>query len=131
MEIENLGGITECIVYLFFRPDVECAFGSLHMPAISARGYRAVGFLRGKKAAVFRRHGGSDVIKDVARDHFVLLVFWDLERIEIREGELRLVEKLFFEVRHLPVTINRITMKPTPDVIVHPACSHLAQRKQR
>jgi hypothetical protein len=29
MKIKKIGGIRECIVDLFFRPNIECAFGCL------------------------------------------------------------------------------------------------------
>ena len=60
-----------------------------------------------------------------------MLIFCDLEGVEIGDGELRLVVKHFLEVRHVPVTINRVTMKPAADVIVHSARSHFAQCEQR
>src|SRR5437667_6069848 len=60
-----------------------------------------------------------------------MLIFCDLEGVKIGDGELRLVVKHFLEVRHVPVTINRVTMKPAADVIVHSASSHFAQREQR
>ena len=93
--------------------------------------YRAVGIFGGEKTAFFRRHVASDVIENVARDCFVLLIFCDLESVEIGDGELRLIVKHFLEVRHVPVTIDRVTMKPAADVIVHSARSHFAQREQR
>src|SRR4030095_10533877 len=33
-------------------------------------------------------------------------------------------------MRHVPVAIHRVTMKSAPDMIVHSARSHFAQRKQ-
>ena len=50
--------------------------------------------------------------------------------VEIGDGELRLVVKHFLEVRHVPVTIDRVTMKPAADVIVHSARSHFAQGEE-
>ena len=67
----------------------------------------------------------------LARERIEVRVAQNLERVEIGDGELRLVVKHFFEVRHVPVTINRVTMKPAADVIVHSARSHFAQREQR
>ena len=45
MEIENLRRISQRIIDLLFRPDIECALGGFGMTAVSARGYRAVGVL--------------------------------------------------------------------------------------
>ena len=73
MEIENLGGIAERGIDLFFRPDVECAFGGLRVAAVSIRGYNGtVGIFGRKKAAFLRCHVAGDVIENVARDRFVL-----------------------------------------------------------
>ena len=51
--------------------------------------------------------------------------------VEVGSSELRLVVKHFLEVRYVPVTINRVTMKSAADMIVHSARSHFAQREQR
>src|SRR5215467_4082038 len=60
-----------------------------------------------------------------------MLISCDLECVEIGDSELRLIVKHFLEVRHVPVTIYRVTMKAAADVIVHSAPSHFAQREQR
>ena len=69
MEIENLRGITERGIDLFFRPDVECPFGILLWAGIADPGYNgAIGIFGGEKAAFLRCHVASDVIENVARD---------------------------------------------------------------
>src|SRR6516225_8312194 len=76
MKIENLRGITERCVDLFFRPDVEYALFCFDMAPISARGYNgAVGVFGGEEPAFFRRHVASDVVENVTRNCFVLLIF--------------------------------------------------------
>src|SRR4029077_6157857 len=55
---------------------------------------------------------------------------YDLKCVEISGCELRLIVKHFLEVRHVPVTSDRVTMKTAADVIVHPAGGHFAQREQ-
>ena len=55
----------------------------------------------------------------------------DLKRIEIGDGELRLIVEHFLEMRHVPITIDRVAMKTATEMIVHPAGSHFAQREQR
>jgi hypothetical protein len=131
MEIENLGGITKRSVDLFFRPDIECAFCCLTVAGIADPGYnRAVGIFGGEESAFLRCHVADDVIENVARDRFVLSISRDLECVEIGDGELRLIVKHLFEMRHVPVAIDRVTMEPTADMIVHSACGHFAQREQ-
>ena len=131
MKIKNLSGITEGRVDFFFGPDIECAFRGLTVAGITDPGYNwAVSIFGREKAAFLRCHVASDVIKDVARDCLVLPVSCDLECVEIGNGELRLIVKHFLEVRHVPVTIDRVTMKTAADVIMHSARCHFAQRKQ-
>ena len=55
----------------------------------------------------------------------------NLDRVEISAGELGLVVKHFFEMRDVPVAIDRVTMEPASDVVVHAAGSHFAQSEQR
>ena len=83
-----------------------------------------------EEAAVFWGHVARDIIQNVARDRFVLSILSDLEGIEIGRRELGLIVKHFFKVRHVPVTIDRVTMKSAANVIVHSASRHFAQRKQ-
>src|SRR6476660_6958011 len=66
MEIENLGRISECIVDLFFRPNIEGAFGGLLVVGSIDSNNAAVSVLGGEKAPFFRRHVASDVIENVA-----------------------------------------------------------------
>src|SRR5204863_511380 len=132
------------------RPNIEYAFGGLLMAGIIDSYNGAVGVLGGEKAAFFRRHVASDVIEDVARNCFELdphrrfrvrlslagerievRIARNLYCVEISVGELRLIVKHFLEVRHVPVTINRVTVKSAANVIVHSACSHFAEREQR
>src|SRR5947209_16703173 len=54
----------------------------------------------------------------------------DLKGVQISDGELRLIVEHFFEVWHVPVTIDRVTVKSAADVIVHSARGHFAKREQ-
>jgi hypothetical protein len=100
--------------------------------AVVDRRYRnwAISIFGREKAAFLRCHVAGYVIKDVARDCFVLRVPRDLVGVEIRNGELCLIIEHFLEVRHVPVTIDRVTMKTAADVIMHSPRGHFAQRKQ-
>src|SRR4029077_16167966 len=132
MEIENLGRITKGSVDLFFRPDIECAFFGLCVAAASASAYnRAIGVFGGEEAAFLRCHVAGYIIKNVARDCFVSLISRDLECVEICDGELGLIVKHLFEMRNVPIAVDRITGKPASDMIMHSASSHFAQREQR
>src|SRR5439155_4363449 len=91
----------------------------------------AVGIFGGKKSAFLRGHVAADVIENVAGDCFILPISRDLVSVEIRDGELRLVIKHFFKVRHVPVTIDGVAVKATADVIVHAAGGHFAQGESR
>src|SRR5437667_11773629 len=93
------------------------------------RRYRnwAVGILSGKESDLFRSHVAGDVIENVARNGFELRIAGDLKRIEIGDGELRLIVEHFLEMRHVPVTIDRVAVKTTAEMIVHPAGGHFAQ----
>ena len=101
------------------------------MAAVSGRGYnRTVGIFGREKAAFLRRHVAGDVIENVARDGFVLPISGNLECVEISDRKLRLIIKHLFEMRHVPVTIDRVTMEAAPDMIMHSTRSHFAQCKQ-
>ena len=92
MEIENLGGITKRSVDLFFRPDIEGAFGGFLVTGIADPCYhRAIGIFGGEESAFLRCHVSRYIIKNVARDCFVFLISRDLECVEICDSELCLI----------------------------------------
>ena len=64
MEIENVSGITEDGVDLFFPPNIKGAFSVLGFAVLE----KAIGIFGGKKSAVLRRHIAGDVFENVARD---------------------------------------------------------------
>src|SRR5882724_2793660 len=131
MKIKNLSNITQRYVDFLFRPDVKDAFCGLAVAGIADPGYNgAISIFGREKAAFLRCHVASDIIKSVARNCLVLPVPRDLVRVEIRNGELCLIVEHFLEVRHVPVTIDRVTMKTAADMIVHSTRRHFAQRKQ-
>src|SRR4051794_31593333 len=72
----------------------------------------AVGIFRGKKSAALRRHIAPDIIERVARDRFEDWLASDLKCFEIGNRQLSLVVEHFFEVRHVPVSIDRIPVEP-------------------
>src|SRR5438132_11664881 len=123
MKIEYLSGVTKCRINLFLSPDIECAF--------SDPGYNwAIGIFCREKSAFLGGHIAGDVVEDIARDRFVLSILCDLKSLEIGGGELCLIVEHFFEMRHVPVTINRVTMKTAADMVGHTCGRHFAQRKQ-
>ena len=128
MEVENLSGIAQHVLDLFFCPNVKRAFGGLCVAAVSARGYNGAVCVFGReKAAFLGCHVAADVIENIPRDCFVLPVPRDLKCIEISDRKLRLVVQHLFEVRHVPVTIDGVTMKSAADMIVHSAGGQFAQ----
>src|SRR5437899_5005628 len=120
MKIKNFCGITQRCVDFFFRPDVEGAFCGLAVAGIANPGYNgAISIFGRERAAFLRYHVASDIIQNVARDGFVLRVSSYLETVKIRNRELCLNVEHILEVRHVPVTIDRVTMKTADDVIMH------------
>ena len=89
-----------------------------------------VGIFGGEEPPVSRRHVAPHVVEDTAGDSFEKRLARDLKCFEISHGQLRLVIKHFFEMRHVPVGIDRVTVKSAADVIVHSARRHFAQGEQ-
>ena len=131
MKIENLGRISECIIDLFLRPDIECTFGILAVTGVADPGYNwAVRIFGREKSAFLRGHVARDVVENITRNRFHLRVVRDLKRVEIDDGELRLIVKHLFEVRHVPVAIDRVAMKAAAQMIVHAASRHFAKGEE-
>src|SRR5205085_468030 len=80
---------------------------------------RAVRILSRIESALRRSHIALDIIKNVARGCCEFRLACDLKRVEISARQLRLVVKHFLEMLHVPVRVDRISMKSTADVIVH------------
>src|SRR5437016_9692424 len=91
---------------------------------------QTVRVFRGKKSTVLGGHVVRDVIQNVARDVGELSILRDLKCVEIRGRKLRLIVKHFFEMRYMPVTIDRVTMKSAAEMIVHSARRHFTEREQ-
>jgi hypothetical protein len=53
-----------------------------------------------------------------------------LESFEIGDGKLRLVVEHFFEMRHVPVAIDRITVEAAAQMVVHATRRHFAEREE-
>src|SRR6266403_4477080 len=100
--------------------------------AVIDRRYRnlAVRILGRKETALLRGHVAPDVIERIARDLFEERFASDLERIEIRGGELGLIVEHFFEMRDVPVGIDGIAVEPAAQMIMHSAGRHLAQSEK-
>src|SRR6266550_195385 len=131
MKIEYLSGVTKRRINLFLSPDIECAFGGPAVAGIADPGYNwAIGIFCGEKSAFLGGHIAGNVVEDIARDRLILSVLCDLKSVEIGGGELCLIVEHFFEMRHVPVTINRVTMKTAADMVVHTAGRHFAQGKE-
>src|SRR4029450_832847 len=126
MKIKDLDGIAKRRVDLFFRPNIERAFSMFRFAMLK----KAVGVFGGKISAFLGCHVASDVIENIACDRFELSILSNLKGIDIGDGELRLIGKHFFEVQYVPVTINRVTMKASAQMIVHSTGSHFTQGKQ-
>src|ERR1700682_5276594 len=64
------------------------------------------------------------------RERIEVRVVRNLKRVKISDRELRLVVEHLFEVRHVPVAIDRVAMKTAAELIVHSAGGHFAQRDE-
>ena len=53
-----------------------------------------------------------------------------MKRFEIGDRQLRLIIKHFFEMRHMPESIDRVTVKPAAQMIVHSTRCHFAEREK-
>src|SRR5438874_9440505 len=91
---------------------------------------KTVGVFSRKKSTVLRGHIASDVIENVARDIGKFSILRDLKRIEVRARELPLIVKHLFEMRDVPIAIDRIAMESAAQMIVHSTRRHLAKREQ-
>ena len=89
-----------------------------------------IGIFRGEKSATWRGHIALDIIKNIPRDRFKYRFTRNLKSLQICDRQLRLVIKHFFEMRNVPVTVDRVTMKPTAEMIVNSTGCHFAQGKQ-
>ena len=128
VEVENFRGRSKRGVDLFLAPDVERALFFVAVAGIDDPGSNdTVGILRGEKASFIRRHIATDVIERIARDFFEERLARDLERFEIRHRQLRLVVEHFFEMRNVPVTVDRIAVEPAAKMIMHAARRHFAE----
>src|SRR5438067_8491773 len=102
------------------------------LTAVIDRRYRnrAVRILSRIESALRRSHIALDIIKNVTRGCCEFRIASDLKRVEISARQLRLVVKHLLEMRHVPARVDRIPMKSTADVIVHPTRRHLSQCQQ-
>src|SRR5438067_12301526 len=101
------------------------------MAGVTDPGYNwAVRVFGGEKSALCRGHVARDVVENIARNRFHLRVVRDLKRIEVSDGKLGLIVKHLFEVRHVPVAIDRVAMKAAAQMIVHAASRHFAKGEE-
>src|SRR5450432_1682907 len=94
-------------------------------------GILAIGILGGKETSFPGGHIACDVIENIANDSFILLVAGDLEGVQIRQRELRLVVEHFLKMRYVPETVDRIPMEAAPEMIVHSTGRHFLKSDEK
>ena len=109
-------------------PDVEDAFLLLLRPG---RIGRALGVLGRIEPAFRPGHRAQDIPERLARDGGKIGPSCDLIRFQAGDGKLRLVVEHLLEMRHAPLAIDRIAVKPSAQVIVDAAGAHLRERLDR
>src|SRR4051794_37791162 len=76
------------------------------------------------------RHVAKDVIEDAASSACILLVTINLDSLEIRGCDLRLVVEHLLEVRNEPALIHGVAMEASGELVVDAALCHLAQSEE-
>ena len=66
----------------------------------------AIGVFGGVEAAVFVGHVAQHVVEDAPGDASKECIVRDLIRLEVRDGELRLVVEHLFEMWHKPALVH-------------------------
>ena len=110
------------------RPHVERA---LRVFAARRAGHGAVRVFRRVESAVRSRELLRHVVENIPRQPSVTFVAARLLHLQRVDRDLCLVVEHFFEVRHKPRRIDRVTVKPAAHVVVNPALRHLPQRVPR
>ena len=99
--------------HLLARPAIEFAFLAF-----------AVGVFSGIESAFRMRHIAQHVADDVARDVGKPRVATGQIGVEIEVHQLRVVIEHFFEMRHEPLSIDRVTMEAAADLVMQTARGH-------
>ena len=94
-------------------------------------GRHAVGILGriepARRVGHVAQHVGERVLGDVEEERLACR----LPRLEIRQRQLGLVVEHLLEMRHAPLGVDRVAVKPAADVIAHAAERHRPQRLGR
>ena len=116
--IEHLGALhTQHALDFIRRPHEE--------PALNPFGVRVGGRV---EAALRRGHLPEDVVQCLAGDAAVVQLPGDLERLDVRARQERVVVEHLLEVGHEPLRVGRVARKPAADLVVHAASGHGVQR---
>ena len=113
----------EYAINFFLCPNVERALSFLDC----VRFRQAVGVLCRVKTTVGRGQVAQDIIQGFPNRSFELRIRCRLKRLGIGHHKLRLVIQHFFEMRHVPSVVYRITMETAAQMIIHSAASHLLE----
>ena len=78
------------------------------------------------KAAARISHLADHIIKRLLCDAARKVVLGHLKEMQIQTRQERIVVEHLLEMRHEPLRVHRVTMKPAAELIVYAAFGHLA-----
>src|SRR5216683_6201024 len=113
-------GVAQHLAKLVRRPDEE-----LSLVALGIRVLRRI------KPAGRVGHLAQDVVERLLADPPALRVAEGEPAVKVERRELAVVVEHLLEVRHEPVRVDGVAMKPAADLIVHAAAGHHRQRRVR
>ena len=106
--------------YLVEPPHVEAPLDAL-----------GVGVERAREAALCLQQLAQRPVERLARHALEERLTGDLEAVQVRACEQRVVVEHLLEVRDDPAVVDRVTGEAAADLVVHAAGGHPAQRVQR
>ena len=118
--------IAERGVDLFIGPNIKRAFAVLGFPMFE----KTVRIFGGKNSAFFRSHIADDVIQNIASHIGVLPILGNLKCIDVCARQLGLIVEHLFEMRDVPIAIDRVAMESAAKMIVHSPGGHFTKGDQ-
>lgn len=129
LELEDPGCLRlEQVIQLGLRPDVK---GSLFLPIRFPRIGGTFGVFGGIETALRMRQVIQHVIQGLACHRGIESFSGDLMSIQIGAGQLSLIVEHLLKMRHSPLLVDRITVKPTANVIEDSTLGHFSQGRER
>ena len=114
----------ECRLDLLLSPDKEGSLGML----LGALLDKAVCILGRIESTLRRCHLSQHVTEDIANDFGMSLFPGHLPGFQIGDGQLGLIIEHFLEMRHVPLPVDRVTVKAPSEMVMDSTRSHSVQR---